>query len=439
MRKVISALLIAIICSISIASYAENSTNENNTIYNNATNSITNETSKDLSQLQEQQQELQNKMQEVGQDLNEVQDELTENLQQIQIIDEKIEQAQKDLEELTNKIEKITQNNKKLEQKLKVATQNYEKQKKLLESRLVAIYEAGETQYLDVILSSADLSEFLSNYVLVTEIASYDTQLLEEVEEKKQIIELAKQHLDENLAQLNIMKTSQEKNSKILQNTKILRENYTTKLSEQEKEVQAQIDEYKLQYEQVNREILQTALSDGLLADYVGGLMTWPIPGYSTITSNYGMRVHPITGVYKLHTGVDVGAPMGADFVAANDGIVTKAYFNPAYGNMVMVDHGGGISTLYAHGSEILVRVGQLVKKGEPVLKVGSTGYSTGPHAHFEVRINGVVTNPMEYITGDKIPEYLKEKLEKALNTENTAETSNTTTTEETNKETTSN
>lgn len=430
MRKIISAILIVIICNISIISYAENSTNEKTS---------SSETSKDLSQLQSQQQELQNKMQEVGQDLNEVQDELTENLQQIQIIDEKIEQVQKDLEELTNKIEKITQNNKKLEQKLKVATQNYEKQKKLLEARLVAIYEAGETQYLDVILSSADLSEFLSNYVLVTEIASYDTQLLEEVEEKKQIIELAKQHLDENLAQLNIMKTSQEKNSKILQNTKILRENYTAKLSDQEKEVQAQIDEYKLQYEQVNREILQTALADGLLADYVGGLMTWPIPGYSTITSNYGMRVHPITGVYKLHTGVDVGAPMGADFVAANDGIVTKAYFNPAYGNMVMVDHGGGISTLYAHGSEILVRVGQLVKKGEPVLKVGSTGYSTGPHAHFEVRINGVVTNPMEYITGDKIPEYLKEKLEKALNTENTAETSNTTTTEETNKETTSN
>lgn len=391
MRKIISAILIVIICNISIISYAENSTNEKTS---------SSETSKDLSQLQSQQQELQNKMQEVGQDLNEVQDELTENLQQIQIIDEKIEQAQKDVEELTNKIEKITQNNKKLEQKLKVATQNYEKQKKLLESRLIAIYEAGETQYLDVILSSADLSEFLSNYVLVTEIASYDTQLLEEVEEKKQIIELAKQHLDENLAQLNIMKTSQEKNSKILQNTKILRENYTAKLSEQEKEVQAKIDEYKFQYEEVNREILKTALADGLLADYVGGEMTWPIPGYSTISSPYGMRVHPITGVYTLHTGVDVKAPIGADFVAANDGIVTKAYFNPAYGNMVMVDHGGGISTLYAHGSEILVRVGQPVKKGEPVLKVGSTGYSTGPHAHFEVRINGQATSPMEYIGG---------------------------------------
>ncbi len=390
MRKIISALLIAIICSVSIASYAENETTENNS-------TETNKASKDLSQLQEQQQELQNKMQEVGQDLNEVQNELSENLQQIQIIDENIEESQKNIEELTKKIGKITENNKKLEEKLKVATKNYNKQKNILESRLVAIYEAGETQYLDVILSSADLSEFLSNYVLVTEIASYDTQLLEEVEEKKQIIELAKQHLDENLAQLNIMKTSQEKNSKILENTKMLRENYMAKLTEQEKEVQAKIDEYKSQYEQVNREILQTALADGLLADYVGGDMTWPIPGYSKITSPYGMRVHPITGVYTLHTGVDVGAPMGTDFVAANDGIVTKAYYNSAYGNMVMVDHGGGISTLYAHGSEILVRVGQPVKKGEPVLKVGSTGYSTGPHAHFEVRIRGVVTNPMDY------------------------------------------
>ena len=97
------------------------------------------------------------------------------------------------------------------------------------------------------------------------------------------------------------------------------------------------------------------------------------------------MRVHPITGQYKLHTGVDIGAPMGANFVAANDGVVVKAGPNTAYGNMVIIDHGGGISTLYAHGSEILVEVGQTVKRGDAILKVGSTGYSTGPHAHFEV------------------------------------------------------
>ena len=116
------------------------------------------------------------------------------------------------------------------------------------------------------------------------------------------------------------------------------------------------------------------------------------------------MRVHPITGQYKLHTGVDISAPMGVNFIAANDGIVTKAEYNSAYGNMVIIDHGGGISTLYAHGSEILVTVGQIVKKEDPILKVGSTGYSTGPHAHFEVRINGVVTDPLPYITTGIVP-----------------------------------
>ena len=117
------------------------------------------------------------------------------------------------------------------------------------------------------------------------------------------------------------------------------------------------------------------------------------------------MRTHPITGVYKLHTGVDISAPMGANFVAANDGIVVKACYNGAYGNMVVIDHGGGVSTLYAHGSQIMVQVGQTVKRGETiVLKVGSTGYSTGAHAHFEVRLNGVVTDPMPYITSKIVP-----------------------------------
>ena len=263
------------------------------------------------------------------------------------------------------------------------------------------MYETGEVEYLDVILSSADLSEFLSNYVLIGEIVSNDKNFLDEVGEKKQIIELANQNLKENLQQLNIIKESQEKNSKILDNIKKIRENYIAKLTDQEKEIQAQIDEYKLEFQKVNKEILDIAYSDGLLDNYVGGALAWPIPGYSQITSSYGMRVHPITGYYSLHTGVDVFAPMGADFVAANDGIVTKAYFNPAYGNMVMIDHGGGISTLYAHGSEILVNVGQPVKKNEPVLKVGSTGYSTGPHAHFEVRLNGVVIDPIPFITTD--------------------------------------
>lgn len=128
--------------------------------------------------------------------------------------------------------------------------------------------------------------------------------------------------------------------------------------------------------------------------------MLWPVPGYTRITSTFKMRVHPITGVYKLHTGVDIAAPIGSNFIAVNDGIVVKAGWGGAYGNMVIIDHGGGISTLYAHGSEIVATLGQEIKKGEVALKIGSTGYSTGPHAHFEVRVNNIPQDPMPYITG---------------------------------------
>ena len=393
MRKLFSVVLvlILIIFSFCLYSFAENQ----NTI---------------ITDLQTQQKEIQNQMQQSNQDLTDVQDELTENLQQIQKLDEKIETAQTELEQLNKKITELTKTTEKLQEKLKIITDKYKKQKKLVESRLVAMYEAGETEYLDVILSSRDLSDFLSSYATLSELATYDRDLLDNIEEKKGIIEIVNERLSENLSQLSIMKKNQETDTKILQNTKTVREKYIAKLSTQEQEIQAKIDEYKAQFEQVNKEILEVALSQGLSADYIGGEMAWPVPGYTKITSNYGMRVHPITGVYKLHTGVDISAPIGANFVAANDGIVTKAYYNSAYGNMVMIDHGGGISTLYAHGSEILVQVGQTVSRGEPILKVGSTGYSTGPHAHFEVRINGIVTNPIEYITGLKIPETQNKK-----------------------------
>ena len=411
MRKILCAILVLILCSISIYSFAEN------TISNN-----------DITELQKQQKELQNQIQDYGEQLTGVQGELTENLEQIQKLDEKITDTEKEIEEFNKKIDKLTQNIKNLDERLKVATDKYNKQKKLLETRLVAMYESGESEYLDVLVSSTSMSDFVSSYFLISEIASYDTQLLNEVDEKKQIIEMANERLSENLEQLSIIKKNKETNSKILQNTKTLRENYISKLSDKEKDIQTKIDEYNTQFSQVNREILEIALSSGMYTDYIGGVMAWPVPGHTLITSPYSMRVHPITGVYKLHTGVDISAPIGADFIATADGVVTKANYNGAYGNMVMIDHGGGISTLYAHGSEILVQVGQVVKRGEPVLKVGSTGYSTGPHAHFEVRINGVPTNPMDYITGNKIPGILDKQEEKL--DEETDTTSNNNTTE---------
>lgn len=391
MRKILCIVLaFIIICTYITVVYAEDNTTDNT---NNS----------NLTDLQTQQQDLQDQLQQSHEELEEVQSQLSENLQQIEKLDERIRQSENEIEELDAQVKALQEEIAGIQSQLDVAQKNYEKQKNIMEKRLIAIYEAGDTKYLDVLLSSKNISEFLSNYYLITEIASVDKDLLDEVEAEKKEIELAKQELEKNQESLAVALQTQTKTATVLQNTKALRENYISRLSDEEKAKQAQIDEMTEQYEAVNNQILELA-TQGLNIDYIGGVLAWPVPGYTKITSNYGMRVHPITGQYKLHTGVDISAPIGANFVAANDGIVTKAEYNTAYGNMVMIDHGGGISTLYAHGSEILVTVGQTVKKNDAILKVGSTGYSTGPHAHFEVRINGVVTDPLPYITNGLVP-----------------------------------
>ena len=373
----------------------------------------------ELTDLQKQQEELQNQIEQSNDELNEVQSQLSENLKQIEKLDEKIADSEQKMEELNSEISTLQTSIDEIKAQLEVAKKKYEEQKNIMEKRLIAIYESGETKYIDVLLKSKDISEFLSNYYLINEITSVDKELLNEVEAQKKTIDLAKQKLEKEQEKLTTDLQNQTKTSTVLENTKTLREKYISRLSDEEKAKQAQIDEMTKQYDEVNKQILELA-KQGLDTEYIGGVLAWPVPGYTKISSNYGMRVHPITGQYKLHTGVDISAPMGANFVAANDGIVTKAGYNTAYGNMVIIDHGGGISTLYAHGSEILVTVGQTVKRNDPILKVGSTGYSTGPHAHFEVRINGVVTNPIEYITNGVIPENANKQDDKNEDTNNT-------------------
>ena len=128
--------------------------------------------------------------------------------------------------------------------------------------------------------------------------------------------------------------------------------------------------------------------------------MAWPVAKSGTyITSAYGTREHPVHGVTKFHTGIDIGnAGFGAPIIAAADGVVSMASYYGGYGNCVMINHGNGISTLYGHGQKILTSVGSTVKKGDLIMEVGSTGVSTGPHLHFEVRINGSHVNPMTYL-----------------------------------------
>lgn len=352
----------------------------------------------DITDLINKQNELQNQKSEADSQLGIVQEELSTNMQQVENLSQSMAEYQVQIDEWGKQIDELNGSISEIQDKLDIAQKDYDEQEKLLETRLVTMYEAGDTSFLDFILSSKNIVDFISNYYLMAELTNYDEDLLEKIEREKSQIEQNKKMLETKQNEYNTIKANYEKKKIILYNTKVLRDEAASKLTQEETELSAKIDEYRNQILAVEAEISKITTAN-LDTQYIGGEMAWPVPGYTRITSNYGMRTHPITGIYKLHTGVDLGAPMGANFVAANDGVVTKAGYNGAYGNMVIIDHGGGISTLYAHGSEILVTVGQTVKKGDSILKVGSTGYSTGAHAHFEVRVNGQVVNPLPYIT----------------------------------------
>lgn len=393
MRKFLCGVLILLICFITTFAYAENG-NENN---------VENNTENTTPDLQTQRNDLQNQLSEANGQLEEVQSNLSENLQQVEKLDDKISKSETELSEQESKITELKESINQIETELNSVTEKYNKQVELFKQRMVAIYEAGDTHYLDVLLKSRSLTDFISSYYFITELTQIDSDLLIDLESKKKNIDLSKQKLENEKKELATIIENQTRTTRTLQNTKKMRESFIEKLSDEEKGLQAKIDEMNKQYEIVNNQILALA-QQGIDTQYIGGELEWPVPGYTRITSKYAMRVHPITGQYKLHTGVDIGAPEGANFVAANDGVVVKAELNAAYGKMVIIDHGGGVSTLYAHGSEFVAHLGDQVKRGDTILKVGSTGYSTGPHAHFEVRINGVTTDPLPYITNGLIP-----------------------------------
>lgn len=389
----VNLIILVIFSLITLSVFADepNDTSENNE----------KSESKKLEDLKLEKEELVIQEEESNSQLEFISEEISETVAEVSELSQKIYDKQTEIEEFTAKTEIIEKRILKVRKQLLDATDEYNNQKDLLEKRLVAMYEMGETSYLDLLLNSKGISDFLSNYYYISEIATTDSQLLNIVNNQKKKIEKMMIKLEEYQFELIMTKSDLEKASIAISNMIIIKNQRLEELSDEELSIQREIEEYQNEIQKIESEIRLLSLSSNN-ENYVGGVMQWPVPGYTRISSPFGMRTHPITGVYKLHTGTDISAPMGAMFVAANDGIVTKAGMNAAYGNMVIIDHGGGITTLYAHGSEIMVQEGQIVKQGEQVLKVGSTGYSTGPHAHFEIRINGQYVNPLDYLNSDK-------------------------------------
>ena len=391
-RKIILIILIIVIMQyFCVFVFADNSlTNE---IANEITNSIPEE-------LEKQKEEVDNKIQDANVKLEYVQGELSDTLLKVQETEDKIRQYESEITQLADKMQTLQTSIDEATQKLQIASQNYEEKSDLLARRLVAIYEAGDAQYLDILLKSKSVTDFISRSYMIQEIAEYDGILINQIEEEKNNIETTKQKLENEQSEIRILKAKSEQTTVVLNNMQTLQKSYISKLSDGEKILQQQLTEYKKEQDEIQRQILLATNIITPNIQYTGGEMIWPVAISGTaITSDYGVREHPIQGVVREHTGIDIGnTPTGTPVVATADGVVTYAGWLGGYGNCVMINHGDGVVTLYGHGSKILTSVNTQVKQGDVIMQVGSTGNSTGPHLHFEVRVNGTCTSPWQFV-----------------------------------------
>ena len=404
-NKIVSTIAVLILTTLILSSCLYFVRAEDNVISNE--NSLNNKTSNSVNtlSLNEQKEQVSEELAKAEEQLTYVQEELSQAVVDLQKMDDKISEYQATLDQVNSQYEELQQKVTDSEAKLKDAKEKYEKKLNLLKSRLVAIYKHGETRYLDVLMNSRSIIDFISKYYVVQRIAEIDSKTIEELKEQKLELEKINNELEEDKAQMKIAKVEAEKQTVILTNTRTVYENQKNSLSESEKQLNSQIETYKKQQEELENLIQYTINGSTYELKYSGGVMIWPTLETSYITSPYGSRLHPIQGVIKNHDGIDIGGSTGDPVYAAADGIVIYSAFNTGgYGNMIMIDHGLNsegvkIVTLYAHGDKLLKNVGETVKQGDIIMEMGSTGNSTGPHVHFEVRENGTNVDPKNYLS----------------------------------------
>lgn len=309
---------------------------------------------------------------------------------EIDVLEQEISIAEEMVDELNNQISTKTT-------ELEKAQGEENEQYGLLKDRMRSSYEEGLPGYLEVILGANGLYDMLTRIDMVGEIFNYDQQIYnkltsikDDIAQKKLELEAAKNKQVQTVNTLASTKSDRE--AKYNTSIKLLKD-----LEKDEKAYKAYYEECERNEAIIRNEIDKIIAENAKNSNYVGGSLTWPAPGYTHINSYYGMRMHPILKVKKMHYGIDIGAPLNARVIAANAGKVITAKYNSSYGNYIVIDHGGGTATVYAHLNKILVSVGTVVKKGQDIGKVGSTGDSTGPHLHFEVKKNSRNVNPMDY------------------------------------------
>lgn len=347
----------------------------------------------DLKKQEEELKKVKDKLNQLEREKNSTKKSENKVVNSINSIEKNIKGIESEITSLNGSISTTEQSILEITSNLQETNGKIDKKNEVLDKRLRTMYKSGNVGYLEVLLGASDFSDFLTRMDMVQEIYKHDVDLIEELRVQKLTIESDKKKLEEEKNRLQGL--SKEVISKQTQlNSSLV--SLQGKKSEIRKDLKAleEIEDGLL--EDANK-LTDLIKSLNLMVTYVGGKMTWPLPGNTRLSSPFGYRIHPVYKTKKLHTGVDIPAAYGTKVLAAQSGTVIYSDWFGGYGKAVMIDHGGGYVTLYAHNSKLLVKFGDRVERGQPITKVGSTGVSTGNHLHFEVRENGKYVDPIKW------------------------------------------
>lgn len=356
----------------------------------------------ELEQLKQQKAESQQRMNEAEQKIANIQEQLITERQNIQELMDQIEETATVMKELQSDIEQQEAALDQKQMELNDAIDRIEARDQLLQSRLRLIYMNGSVSYLEVLLESTSFSDFLERFQALRSLANQDKEMLEANKRDKQLIEEQKQEIELLIASLS----SKYDEMELLQHSLLQKQKQKEVMIASLEQEQAHLEHITEEQEQIlietaKREAALIAEKQRIETVYQGGTLAYPLPKTYPITSEFGYRIDPITGEKgAYHSGMDFGAPNGTDILAAEGGTVITAGWYGGFGNTVIIDHGGGLWTLYGHirPGGIKVEKGDKVERGQKIAEVGTTGRSTGYHLHFTVYKNEQPVNPRDYL-----------------------------------------
>ena len=343
-------------------------------------------------------------------------------------LDAKIDLTRRQIQLIRSQVEIYDQIVADKQAELEQAQEAENAQAELLRTRMRAMEENGNNSYISFLFDSSSLTDLLARLADVDDIMHYDKTLEAEYKAAREDVEIIKKSYEETLAEQESLSKELDRKTEELDAQIVAAYTLIADLNDQSDNAQAEFDAIdkaraeadaeidalvkKLAEEEAARKAAEeaaraaAAAAGGTAAAPTGGSavsltsLMWPCPGVNIITSRFGYRTSPTAGASSYHGGLDIGAGAGSSIVAAESGQVVLASYNGGYGNCVMINHGNGIVTLYGHMESIAVGYGQYVGKGQTIGYVGSTGVSTGPHCHFEIRVNGAQTDPAPYFSG---------------------------------------